>query len=231
MTTLYKDEVQFAQCGKSSEQVIVGSTSSWGSPDLDNRPAEVMRSTLLRQVQACPHCGYCMPCLSEPVPDISALLGTNSYREQLESKDYPELANRFLCSALVFESLGRPNEAGWACIHAAWACDDARNNDAAKKCRLRAEQTLSRAIAQGQGTAERPGFDFVILADLLRRAGEFNRADQRTQEGWSPKCDKEILLLLVYERWLCRRRDAACHTVEEGISTTTKMLLETPDEN
>jgi hypothetical protein len=226
MTTLHKADVRCSQCGKSSEHAIISSTSAWGSPDLDTRPAEVMRSTLPRQVQVCPHCGYCMPSLPAAMPDVSSLLASAEYYQQLNSTEYPELANRFLCSALILESLDRLNEAGWACIHAAWVCDDAGEAQAAKTCRLLAERRLGQAVSRGQGATDRPGFNFLILADLLRRAGEFKRADQRTQEGFSPKCDKEVLLLLLYERLLCRHGDTACHTVEEGIKITTKMVLE-----
>ncbi len=230
MTMLYKEQIRCSQCQGLSEQAIIGSTSAWGSPDLDTRPAEVIRSTLPQQVQVCPHCGYCMPSITAPLPDISAILASNEYRLQLKSKEYPELANRFLCSSLILETLGRLNEAGWACVYGAWACDDAGETEAAKTCRLRGEHILGRAISKGQGTADRPGVNFLICADLLRTAGQFRQADQRTQEGFSPKCDQELLLLLIFERWLSCRGDMACHTVEEGLRTVNKLLHENPSE-
>ena len=225
MTTLYKDEIRCCQCQKLSEHEVIKSAGSFGSPDLDTRPAEIMRSTLPQQVQSCPYCGYCMASISAPLPNVSTLLASDEYRHQLESKQYPELANRFLCSAMILESLGRLKEAGWACIHGAWACDDAGEIQPAKNCRLRAERAIGRAITTGQGTADRPGFDFLILADLLRRAGEFERAYQRGKEGLSPKCDQEMLLLLLFEGALVHRRDIACHTVEEAIKASTQMYL------
>ncbi|MEI7940721.1 MAG: hypothetical protein WCK27_28935 [Verrucomicrobiota bacterium] len=226
MTTLYQDEIRCSQCRKLSEHEVIESAGSFGSSDLDIRPAEMMRSTLPQQVQCCPHCGYCMPSVSAPLPNVSTLLASAEYRQQLESKEYPELANRFLCSAMILESLGRLKDAGWACIHGAWACDDAGDIQPAKNCRLRAESAIGRAIINGQGTTDRPGFDFLILADLLRRAGEFERADQRLKEGFSPNCDQEVLFLLIFERLLINRRDTACHTVEEAIEASTRMCLE-----
>ena len=34
------------------------STSTWGYPDLDLRPAEMKRSSMFAWLQECPHCGF-----------------------------------------------------------------------------------------------------------------------------------------------------------------------------
>ena len=46
-------------CGKESSVTVMASTNTLGgTPDLDLRPAEMMRSTMPRWIQECPHCGY-----------------------------------------------------------------------------------------------------------------------------------------------------------------------------
>lgn len=226
MTTLFRKEICCSQCGRLSEHEIIMSTSSWGSPDLDRRPAEPMRSTLRQQVQTCPSCGYCASDITRPAPDVSRFLMSSEYRQQLQSNEYPELANLFRCAGLVLESCGHLEEAAWACIRAAWACDDAASAEAARKCRLQAEQLLGQATTSGQGTANRPGFDCLMRVDLLRRAGEVERASKVSDAGFSRNCDSDTLLLLVFERVLSRRRDTGCHTVEEGIKVARAMYNE-----
>jgi hypothetical protein len=39
----------------------VSTTNEIGSRDLDNRPAEMMRSTIQYWICRCPKCGYCAP--------------------------------------------------------------------------------------------------------------------------------------------------------------------------
>ena len=39
------------------------------------------------------------------------------------------LANHFLCYSLILESSGEFGKAGWASVHAAWACDDKQKGD------------------------------------------------------------------------------------------------------
>jgi len=65
MTTLTPDAMRCALCGELSEHLVVGSSSSFGPPDLDTRPAELVRSTLPYWVRQGPVCGYCasdLPC-------------------------------------------------------------------------------------------------------------------------------------------------------------------------
>jgi hypothetical protein len=54
MTTLERQTVQCAVCALEGEQHILMSTSSFGWPDLDLRPALVERETLAFTIQSCP---------------------------------------------------------------------------------------------------------------------------------------------------------------------------------
>jgi hypothetical protein len=64
---------------------------------------------------------------AEAVPESArALVESDEYRAQLLDKNFPELANTFLCYALLPEPDKIYEAAAWASIHAAWTCDDAR---------------------------------------------------------------------------------------------------------
>ena len=58
MTTLFADELKCAVCGITSTHSDIGSSSSFGAPDLDLRPAQLLRSTMPYWIQECPFCGY-----------------------------------------------------------------------------------------------------------------------------------------------------------------------------
>ena len=59
MTTIVPQEVKCSMCGSISKQQLIASTNTiiW-APDLDLRPAEMARSTMVYWIQECPDCGY-----------------------------------------------------------------------------------------------------------------------------------------------------------------------------
>ncbi len=65
MTRIFEQEVECCVCQEKSKHMIIGSTNSFGSPDLDTRPPEMKRSTLSLWIQRCPSCGYSSPDLSD----------------------------------------------------------------------------------------------------------------------------------------------------------------------
>lgn len=125
MTTLYKEKARCAVCGTETEYTCIGSTNAFGSPDLDTRPPERHRSTIFAWVQRCPECGYCGSDVSQAPSQAASVVSSPEYTRQLSDSTYPELANKFLCKALIDERSGDYAAAAWALIHAAWACDDA----------------------------------------------------------------------------------------------------------
>ena len=142
-----------------------------GCPDLDLRPAEMKRSTMDVWIQECPQCGY----TSESVSDYSGVT-----EEWLKSEKYlscdginfiSELAERFYRCYLI--KLEDQNVAGafYAVLHAAWACDDASDDDNAKHCRALA---IPLATELSDGNYEDKENIMVVKADLMRRTGKFN---------------------------------------------------------
>jgi hypothetical protein len=112
VTVLGSLNVRCRHCGANSEQTVMVSTSTFGAPDLDLRPAEMKRSSMAAWLQLCPHCGYCVPHISEGVPEGSVLT-SDSYRATLRDERYPELARRFLAHALA-TAHSEPVRSAWA---------------------------------------------------------------------------------------------------------------------
>jgi len=119
MTTHYEKKVRCSECGAENEYTCIGSTNVFGSPDLDTRPPEMQRSTTFAPIQRCPECGYCASEVSTTHPEARAVVGGKEYRDQLNDPTYPELANSFLCKAMVDRESKDFSAATWAFIHAA----------------------------------------------------------------------------------------------------------------
>ncbi len=173
MTMIRPEEVRCRNCGRRSEQMILESTNAFGSADLDLRPPEMQRSTMGCWLQLCPHCGFCAPDLAKTKGDPS-IIGSAEYRAIPSDQRFPELARRFLARARLVEHTD-PERASDARLHAAWACDDADLDEPAVECRLGAAAGMEalKPFDDSEDGLTRG----AILVDVLRRAGQFERAD------------------------------------------------------
>lgn len=218
MTTLFKTTEACLICGQSHEYVGIGSTNEFGSPDLDTRPPEMRRSTILYWIRRCPSCGYCAPQVSEGPQEAKELIACEAYRQQLDDPSYPELANRFLCWALIQERAGSDARAGWAALHAAWACDDQGASEAARRCRLRALELFRRSQAKGRPFIEGRGAEQILLADLLRRSGRFEEVEAVCEEGLRANPNKLVREVLAFQKRLALLKDDRAHRIEEAVT-------------
>ncbi len=151
MTTIYEKKARCAVCGFETAYAGIGSTNAFGPPDLDTRPPEMKRSTIFAWVQRCPACGYCASDVSKAPSQASSLIYSPEYARQLTDSTFPELANGFLCKALIDEGSADCASAAWALIHAAWACDDAEKPEPAKTCPSKAADMIEKAHAFSEG--------------------------------------------------------------------------------
>ncbi|MGD0575238.1 MAG: hypothetical protein ABSB61_07715 [Anaerolineales bacterium] len=216
MTTLDWEEESCLICGKVNKCPKIASTISLGGPDLDTRPAQMVRSNIRYIMQRCPSCGYCAPRLSEGPRRIKEIVQSEAYRQQISQETYPELAKSFLCWAIIQEAVGGYSDAGWAAVRAAWVCDDAKAVEPYRLCRIRAIQLLRRSKAAGKAFAEGAGLEEAILADLLRRSGQFDQAEAACQEGLKKNPEAVIQQILALQIALAKRQDASCHRVDEA---------------
>src|ERR1044072_678127 len=74
-----------AQCGQESEHIVILSTNTFGTPDLDLRPARMKRDTMDCWVQECPHCRYVAQSLDDKTPGA---------QEVTEGQDWARLTEK-----------------------------------------------------------------------------------------------------------------------------------------
>ena len=217
MTTFQEVELSCAVCESRHKYTRLLSTSSFGPPDLDTRPAPPARLSLALQVQCCPVCGYCAWEITEAPPDAKRVVSRQDYQALLRDLRFPYLARMFLCLARIEEAAGNLSNAGWAALHAAWACDDAGPDfaSAAVECRNRAVALFLKARKQGQPFLPEPGAEEALLVDLLRRAGRFDEAEAEIQRGLEKAASNFLRRLLMFQRRLCRAQDTRVHRMDE----------------
>lgn len=218
MTTIFEEEVTCGLCGHRQTVSEIGSTNSFGAMDLDTRPPEMRRSTMSHWVHECQECGYVAPELEKTVATDAKRVATTDYRQALSRGDRAKLANRFVCRALLEEAAGDLVSAGWRHLHAAWACDDAEQAEEARVQRLAALELFERARAQGAHAMKSvAGGDELLLADIARRAGQFERALQYCAAGLAlPEVPAFVTSLLMLQQDLVRARDTGRHSVDEA---------------
>ena len=100
-------------------------------------------------------------------------------------------------------------------LHEAWIHDDTGDTVRASAARLNALDLLNLVHQEGGMVFEEHGSDTVMAADLLRRAGEFERATQVCSEALADSSINGVRQVLEFERKLCESGDAECHSLSE----------------
>lgn len=220
MTTINEAVARCSVCGAVNQYMAIGSTNAMGSSDLDTRPPEMARSTICDQVRRCSSCGYCADDLESASPGVRAVVDSQEYRIQLTDPTYPELANSFLCAAIINRDSQQFADAVWPLIRAAWVCDDNDMAAQAKTCRLKAANMIALAEEHGQSVVEQEGGGTALLVDLLRRSGQIAQAKQVLTTRRTPDIEGIIASILDFQAVLLDRGDTACHTVDEAMGET-----------
>jgi len=218
VTTIFEQKVTCAICGNEQTVTELGSTSAFGSMDLDTRPPDLQRSTIGMWVHECKTCGFVSGELGESRPTDAGTVATSAYRAALATRDHHHSANRFVCRSMLDEAVGDLVSAGWRRLHAAWVCDDQQDVEAARLLRSEAVTLFERARAAGAVAMKSVvGGDELLLADLSRRSSEFERGVQYCEAGLRHgELTPFVSELLRFERQFCEARDTACHTVGEA---------------
>ncbi|MBU0520368.1 hypothetical protein KJ564_15675 [bacterium] len=214
MTSICETRIKCAVCGKRSHHDNVASTSIFCKPDLDGRPGAMARGTMPFWIQRCPRCGYCAPELNAKILGRKRFMEKEIYQNQLNDPNYPELCNTFLCFALLEENAGNLSAAAWAIISGAWICDDAKRNKKRKhalELRSRAVIMIERALEKGEKYDKQAGYSESVLVDLLRRSGQFNKAEKACKKALKMDIDGVTRKILNFQKKLIRRQDIGCH--------------------
>ncbi len=217
MFKIMEIETVCSLCGQLSPQNAITSAERTGLPDLDTRPPENLRSSLPYWIQRCPNCGYCAPDIDREYPLASEVVRREGYQALLRKRSLPQRARFFLAWALIQQENGEYLGSGWSALHAAWACDDAGKPPAAVLCRQQALASFERARAGGKGLPgfEDPGAEEILLADLNRRTGQFERATAVSRQGLGKRPSVVIARTLEHEIILASGKDGAAHSLSE----------------
>jgi len=219
MVVYFPNSGRCALCGTPSEWPSIGPTHQEGeSFDLDLRTGEPSRSYISSWVRCCPNCGYCSLNIFLPVtPAIRQVVASAEYAKQLQERSLPELANKFLCSALTISTLPDPAIAGWESLRAAWVCDDSLLRERAAECRLKAYTFFEEAMVKTPVLARMWLVSDHLLCDLLRRTEQFREVVRIAEIDLLRPWPKYVESILRYQVMLARNHDAECHTFDEAL--------------
>ena len=197
-------------CGSESDQTVLASSNRFGSPDLDLRPPEMLRSTMRWWLQECPVCGYIARDLSEKKAADADWLLSDQYLKMCRKAPENSLAARFYRYYLINMHDGDVENAFYAALHAAWACDDAGDGGGARNCRMTALFAFQK-LEESQAVNENM---LLVNADILRRAGMFSELIERygEQRFSEPLLDQ----ILAFQLERARMKDPACYTVADA---------------
>lgn len=229
MTTLYPQVASCIICGTENDFFHLASTNSFGSPDLDYRPAGMARYILIYEVQTCINCGFSAPNISddfkeylsknttiqkEQLNEIKKIISLEKYKELFQNEFFPDFSNSFLAASFIQEKLGNYNAAFHLAMKSAWIADDNGNINAAEYSRNEALKLLDKTSEDFvAGTTK-----LLIKIELLRRTARFEEADVLIKKAIIElKYDENTNKLLSFQKKLVTKKDTASHRIDEGV--------------
>ena len=165
------------------------------------RPGEPTRSTMVQWVHTCPGCGAVAPDLTRLPPDSISVVESEAY---LELASRPPEATPFLRYAMIC----REGDRAGALLQAAWAADDAEDDEAA--VHYRREAAMAWGEPDGTESALR-------LIDILRRAGLLAAAEECAGLVAEGAPDERAQLILTYQRARIAEQDTGRHLMSSAL--------------
>ena len=215
MLKISKKTLVCAVCGSSSAyEVVTEKAAPSGAPDLDLRPAGEERGLLGYWAMECPVCGYCRGSVEEPFGADAEYFSSDEYKSLGGLPSGNAVASRLIKRGLAAARERAYKEAVRAFLAAAWAYDDDENDEAARACRLKAVDVMDSHPAAFKGD-----HNFrILLADMLRRSGEFARVSSEYEGKTFPSLLTTAVIF--FETYLAAARDPRAHRIDEvpGVS-------------
>jgi hypothetical protein len=194
-------------CGTRSEHMCC----DWGlgvpSWELDGTPDWYWAGFELCQFELCPSCGYIARDISEGDERIRAVVNSDTY--QAEFKD-PQRPSRMQLGALLVD----PRDEYYLetrCCWYLWGAWSSESGEGLVPSRRLAAAALGKVIEAGRRYHRAAGMDFVVVADLHRRCGEFDEAADWVGRGLACDCDEKVQRELALEKAFIERRDTGPH--------------------
>ena len=211
MTIITKFEKKCSVCDRTSLQPVLGSTNTWGYPDIDLRPPEMQRSTIDIWLVECPHCGYVASNIENELEVPADILKTDEYLT-CEGKNFKsKLSERFYKHYLISKEEKDYNSEFLSLLHCAWTCDD---NDDELAVEIRKMALKSMYKIEPQEEDEKNALK-LIEADLLRRSMQFDEVIRKFKDVILE--DKTQNDIISFQIELSMNKDSDCHTVEEVV--------------
>ncbi len=176
------------------------------APDLDMRPGEPARSTLIDWVQTCGACGAAAPDLQALLAAAKAVVESPTYRALTTSGLEETLP--FRRWAMICRETGDAANAAEALLQAAWAADDA--------AAMTDGVTFRQQVVQLWGD---PADEETALRqlDLLRRAGAFDAAAARAAELRQRSLGETAAAILRFQAARIAARDVGRHLISSAL--------------
>jgi hypothetical protein len=174
------------------------------APDLDLRPGEPTRSTLVRWVVTCPNCHAAAPDLTALSPALRPVVQGDAYG-RLEA-EIPPYALAFVRWAKLCQAAAIPSAEAW--LQAAWTADDAADTTHAVAWRRQA------AAAWGQPADPSSALQLV---DILRRAGDFPAAAAHATQLAAEPLDETSRGIVAFQRSRIEAGDSGRHLISSAL--------------
>ncbi len=212
--------VSCAVCSTTSSQPTGTEISGPKEYDLDLRPRTLTGDPVPDTIQCCPSCGYCARDIgAEITSEVREFVRGPAYRSRLTDPALPSSACRYLCSGLIAEYEMHLPRSVRSVLHAAWICDDLHEVVGSVRCRMVAAEQIISAGSCGIRVWRDPGLDELVLSDLFRRAGAFEKAAAVVSSAINPGVSPEIAEALLFENALITHWDTFPYGFSEVLNS------------
>ena len=213
MSTMMNMKKECAICGHVHEYTVVTSTNAFGYSDLDSRPPEMMRSTMLYNVMVCPKCHYANYDITKKIYKMDEeWLKDEEYLAIVKDKKISKFGKAFMLCAHLQYKAGHKNEAAYDYLSASWMLEDDRYLSMAKVARKLACSIFKEGFKNQKDLTTR-----MICVDLMRRNGEFDDSLNLANEVLKKNPSDDFIKILKYQIALCEYKDSTVYTFEDAI--------------
>jgi hypothetical protein len=209
MTDFEENNVRCFCCTQTSRQPGLLGSNEFGSRDLDQRPAEMMRSTMGSWLQECPNCGYVSADLAKGDEHERCFVLTRKHAALRNGPHFSRLSARFLVRAASDAARGDFEQAFADTLCAAWDADDRDLDEVARALRKTAISYLA-------------GRSFVSvdlrlkLLDVHRRARNWAGATALAEQIMARKLEHPFSAIVGFQLGKINSRDDGCYTVSQA---------------
>lgn len=180
MSILYRDQRQCAICHTYTTFTCINSKFIFDDLDLDGRPYDMSLVVLPYWVQHCSKCHYCTEDIRIVINQAADIIKTAAYTSIINDQALPYLAREYIAASYLARFASDYRSAGINAQRATWKCEDIQH-PLKGVIRQQAIDNLLLALQHNQSFAPTACEQFLVVADLYRRHGEFNSARQYNQ--------------------------------------------------